>query len=115
MMWFQILRLAMLWLVCGCGPIDGSRRESAADSAYERTIADVLRIITSGNVRELEIYRDRWGRRLLPVGRGQCGVLRSLGEDVCDDADDILIDYSDHHVTIRWNINGKTYEYGENY
>lgn len=112
---FHVRSLAILAFVCGCLPSDGSRQGCSDITKYESTTADVLQIITSGHCDELGFYKDRWGRRLEPVGTGGSGVFKSLGHDECDDADDILIDYSEHHTSIKWSYNGRIYEYGEDY
>ena len=61
----------------------------------------------------LGTFRDAWGRKLVSVDAGQFGLMKSLGLNPDDNEDDILIDYSSSHLTIRYDFEGDHFEYGE--
>lgn len=80
---------------------------------YKVTVDGIRSIVDVKGVGGLGTFRDAWGRKLVSVDVGQFGLMKSLGTNPDDNDDDILIDYSSSHLTIRYDYGGNHFEYGE--
>ena len=112
-----MLRIVLLGLVAiylsGCNKSNANSKAMEAALNYEVTVDGVRNVFDSQGIGGLGTFRDAWGRKLVSVDAGQFGLMKSLGLDPNDNEDDILIEYSSSHLTIRYDFKGKHFEYGE--
>lgn len=112
-----MVRIVLLWLVAiclfGCNKSSANSKTREASLKYKATVDGVRNVLDSQGVGGLGAFRDAWGRKLVSVEARQFGLMKSLGLNPKDNEDDILIDYSSSHLTIRYDFGGEHFEYGE--
>ena len=112
-----MVRIVLFGLVAicllGCNKSNAKSKTSEAALNYKATVDGIRNVFDSQGIGGLGTFRDAWGRKLVSVDAGQFGLMKSLGLNPNDNEDDILIDYSSSHLTIRYDFEGEHFEYGE--
>lgn len=112
-----MVRMVLFGLVAiclsGCDKSNANLKTRGAALNYKATVDGVRNVVDLQGVGGLGAFRDAWGRKLVSVDAGQFGLMKSLGLNPNDNEDDILIDYSSSHLTIRYDFDGNHFEYGE--